>query len=82
MASGKPIVATDIEGYASVLSHGEEGLLVRPKDEKALANALVSLLKDDATRKQMGTQGRAKAEKYSWANIASQVIDYYNDLLR
>ncbi|MBM3166271.1 MAG: glycosyltransferase family 4 protein [Chloroflexi bacterium] len=82
MASGKPIVATDIEGYASVLSPGEEGLLVPPKDEKALANALVSLLKDGTARQQMGTKGRAKAEKYSWENIARQVMDYYNDLLQ
>jgi phosphatidylinositol alpha-mannosyltransferase len=81
MASGKPVVATSIEGYASVLSHTEEGLLVPPKDENALANALVTLLKDQNLRQKMGTQGRAKADKFSWANIARQIIDYYNELL-
>jgi phosphatidylinositol alpha-mannosyltransferase len=81
MASGKPIVATSIEGYASVLSHNEEGLLVPPKDENALADALVTLLEDQKMRERMGAQGRVKAENYSWANIARQVIDYYNELL-
>ena len=81
MASGKPIVATDIEGYASVLAHGEEGLLVPPADEEALALALLSLLSDESLRHQMGVKGRIKAEKYSWANVAQQVMDYYASLL-
>lgn len=81
MASGKPVVATNIEGYASVLTHGEEGLLVPPKDEEALANALLSLMKDRTLRDQMGAKGRIKAEKYSWENVARQVMDYYTSLL-
>ncbi len=81
MASGKPVVATDIEGYASLLTHGEEGLLVPPRDEEALARALLSLLNDEFLRHRMGAKGRIKAEKYSWANVAQQVMDYYTSLL-
>ena len=81
MACGKPVVATNIQGYASVLAHGEEGLLVPPKDEKALAQALLSLLHDKSLRLRMGNKGKSKAEKYSWPNIARQVMDYYNSLL-
>lgn len=81
MACGKPVVATNIQGYASVLAHGEEGLLVPPKDEKSLAHALLSLLHDKSLRLQMGNKGKTKAEKYSWPNIARQVMDYYNTLL-
>jgi len=81
MACGKPVVATNILGYASVLAHGEEGLLVPPKNEKSLARALLSLLYDKSLRLQMGNKGKTKAEKYSWPNIARQVIDYYNSLL-
>ncbi|HEX75071.1 MAG TPA: glycosyltransferase family 4 protein [Dehalococcoidia bacterium] len=81
MASGKPVVATDIEGYASLLTHGEEGLLVPPRDEEALARALLSLLNDESLRHWMGAKGRIKAEKYSWANVAQQVMDYYTSLL-
>lgn len=80
MASGKPVVATDIEGYTSLLAHGEEGLIVPPRDEKSLARALLSLLNDEPLRHQMGAKGRIKAEKYSWANVARQVMDYYTSL--
>ncbi|MEE9466450.1 MAG: glycosyltransferase family 4 protein, partial [Candidatus Neomarinimicrobiota bacterium] len=41
MATGKPIVASNISGYASVLNHGAEGLLVPPRDRQALAQALI-----------------------------------------
>jgi phosphatidylinositol alpha-mannosyltransferase len=81
MACGKPVIASSIQGYASVLDHGEEGLLVPPRDEKSLAHALLSLLNDKALRLQMGAKGRIKAEKYSWPNVARQVIEYYNNLL-
>jgi len=81
MACGKPVVATNIQGYAGVLAHGEEGLLVPPRDEESLAHALLSLLNDKSLRLQMGAKGRTKAEKYSWPNIARQIIDYYDSLL-
>ncbi len=81
MACAKPVVATNIEGYASVLAHGEEGLLVPPKDDESLANALLSLLNDNSLRLKMGAKGRVKAERYSWPNIASEVMDYYSSLL-
>ena len=77
MAIGKPIVATNIDGYASVATHGEEGWLVPPKNSGELAHALISLLKDEKLRQQMGAQGRATAEKYSWERIAQRVLDYY-----
>ncbi len=81
MACGKPVVATNIEGYASVLTNNEEGLLVPPKDEKSLANALLKLLDQKQLRLSMGNKGLFKAEKYSWQNITGQVLNYYNLLL-
>ena len=78
---GLAVVATDIDGYASVLAHNEDGLLVPPRDEESLADALLSLLNDKSLRQQMGAKGRIKSEKYSWANVAQQIMDYYNDLL-
>lgn len=77
MAVGKPIVASNIKGYASVVSHGVEGLLVPPKNEKMLAQALISVMADDPLRQQMGAKGRAKALDYSWQQIAQRVYNYY-----
>ncbi len=77
MAVGKPIVATNIDGYASVVTHGEEGWLVPPKDSRGLAQALVSVMSDETLRQQMGASGRLKAVKYSWEHVAQRVLDYY-----
>ncbi len=77
MAVGKPIVATSIEGYADVVTPGVDGLLVPPKDEKRLAQALLSLMHDESLRQQMGARGELKAKDYSWEHIAYRVLSYY-----
>jgi len=82
MAAGKPVVASNIQGYASVLTHGVEGLLVPPKDEEMLAQALISLMGDQALRQQMGARGKLKAEEYGWERIAQRVLDCYVRVLR
>ena len=81
MAVGKPIIASDIEGYASVLTHNAEGLLIPPKNVEKLAEALISLMTDKSRRKQMGTRGRLKALEYDWTRIAKRVLDFYQDTL-
>jgi len=81
MAVGKPVVASNIDGYASILTHGAEGLLVPPKDEESLAQALISLLSDEALRQKMGAKGILKAQEYDWKNVARRVLDYYREVL-
>jgi len=66
MASGVPIVASDIEGYHEVVDDGVQGVLVKPEDPEALACALASLLRDPARRRAMSAAGREKAQRYSW----------------
>jgi phosphatidylinositol alpha-mannosyltransferase len=77
MSMSKPIVASNIEGYASVISHGADGLLVPPADKDKLAQALISLLNDEALRQEMGAKGRIKALEHSWEHIAQRVFAYY-----
>ncbi|MBA7694148.1 Phosphatidyl-myo-inositol mannosyltransferase [subsurface metagenome] len=81
MAVGKPILATNIDGYATVVTHGAEGFLVPPKDSEKLAEALISLLSNKSLRQQMGDRGRTKAQDYSWEHIAQRVMDYYMRIL-
>jgi len=81
MAAGKPVVASNIEGYASVMQSGVHGLLVPPEDEVALAEALGRLLSDKALREEMGDRGRKEAEGYSWRHVSQRVFDYYQRLL-
>ncbi len=81
MAIGKPIVASNIAGYATVVNHGVEGLLVPPRDKRSLAQALISLMTDESLRHQMGAKGRAKALDYGWQQIAQRVYNYYVEVL-
>jgi phosphatidylinositol alpha-mannosyltransferase len=81
MAAGRPIVASDIPGYRSVLEHGREGLLIEPENEHALADALISLLTNPGVRAEMGQRGREKAQRYDWPIIARELIGLYERLL-
>jgi phosphatidylinositol alpha-mannosyltransferase len=81
MAAGRAIVASNIEGYASVVTHGVEGLLVLPKDAEALSHALVHLLADDQLRARMGAMGRLRAEQFSWERISQRILSYYERLI-
>lgn len=77
MASGLPIVASDIPGYASVVEHGKQGLLIEPKNIEMLAMSLIRLLADQNLRQQMSEAGRAKAPQYSWKSVAQKVLEIY-----
>ena len=77
MASGTPIVATNIAGYASVLTDGQEGLMAQPSNHRSLAARLLALLKDKQLREDMAGRGLATAEKYSWENVSRQVLEFY-----
>ena len=80
MAAGIPVVASNIDGYASVITHGVDGLLVRPNDAMALADTLTGLLQDPAQRVTLATAGRQTVEEYSWPRVAQRVLSYYERL--
>ncbi len=80
MAAGIPVVASDIEGYASVITHGVDGLLVRPNDAMALADALTALLQDPKRRATLAAAGRRTVEDYSWPRVTERVLSYYERL--
>jgi phosphatidylinositol alpha-mannosyltransferase len=81
MAAGKPVVASNVEGYASLVTDSAQGLLVPPKNEEKLANALVSLMTDERLRREMGARGKVRAAEYGWQIVARRVMDYYNKVL-
>ena len=81
MAAGKPIVASDIEGYMGILSHGEQGLLFRRRDSEHLASALDTLIRDRELAARLGATGREMVEQYRWKVVAQQVEDYYHDCM-
>jgi phosphatidylinositol alpha-mannosyltransferase len=77
MASGKPVVATDIPGYASVLTHERQGILVEPQNSASLALGLVRVLADRELRARFEEIGPVTAAKYAWPHVARGVLDVY-----
>ena len=82
MACGKPVIASNLPGVRSVVSDGQDGLLVRPGDVQDLAEKIEWLLGDAPRRKAMGGQGRAKVEqRYAWSKIIPRLVEIYHEVL-
>ncbi|MFH1652052.1 MAG: glycosyltransferase family 4 protein [Chloroflexota bacterium] len=81
MAVGKPIVASNIEGYASVMKDGVQGLLVPPRDSDKLAEAIISLLTNPALCDDIRRRCRIHALQYDWENVACMVESVYEQVL-
>jgi len=81
-ASGRAIVTTDMPGCRHAVRHGENGLLVPPKDPISLAEALSKLIENPELRKQMGIAGHARAlREFSEDTIVPKTFAVYRDLL-
>ena len=81
-AAGLPLVTTDAPGCREVVTHGENGYLVPPRDSSALAAALNRLIQDQALRRRFGAKSRARAEAiFANERVFAQVLRVYEDLL-
>lgn len=81
LAAGKPVVASNIRGYATVINHGIDGILVPPRQPEEIATAICSLLENEALRQQLIENGMLRVSEYAWPRVAQGVMNYYNELL-
>lgn len=79
MAAGKPVIASNIVGYAGVMSDGFEGFLVPPKDEDELASAMARLIESESLRAEMGGRGLTRVQEFTWEKVADRVMGVYSD---
>jgi glycosyltransferase involved in cell wall biosynthesis len=83
MASGTPVVASDVGGLQFTVLPEETGLLAPPKDDAAFAVAIDRILSNPDWKNQLGKQARARVEeKFSWDGVAHQLSDLYIKLLK
>jgi L-malate glycosyltransferase len=83
MAMGHAVVGTTAGGIPEAVVHEETGLLVEPADAKALAAAIVRLLKDADRRKQFGEAGRARVtEHFGIDRLVEGTLDAYRKFSR
>ena len=79
MACARPIVATTAGGIPEIVEDGVNGLLVPPRDQAALAGAIVRALNDAALRRRMGEAGFARVnERFTVEKMVAETADVYN----
>lgn len=82
MSMGLPIVATNVSGTAEVVQDGITGFLVPPGNQDAMADSLMSLMKDPHLRDRMGKAGRNRCvEEFSLEHTAMQTTALYHKLI-
>lgn len=79
LSFGKPVIATHAATTPEIIK--ECGIMIQPNDAKALANAIITILKNDKLRKKMSRNALKKAEELSWDNIAKMHMKVYEEVL-
>ncbi|HKP51852.1 MAG TPA: glycosyltransferase [Chloroflexia bacterium] len=79
MASGTPVIASNVGGLSFTVKDGETGYLVPEENHFALAEQVHTLLKNPELRLRMGEEAATHAQQYSWSNIADQIVAVYNE---
>ena len=80
MAAGKPVLASDIDGFREVVNHGREGELLPPDDPSAWARALVRLSREPIRAAAYGERGRLTVQRYAWPAVAREVLGLYRSI--
>jgi glycosyltransferase involved in cell wall biosynthesis len=80
MAHGRPVVAAAVGGLRDLVVDGETGLMVPPRDPRALRAALERLLGDRDLRRALGAAARLRAqERFSWDAVSGAMISAYSE---
>lgn len=81
MASGVAIVATDVSGVRDLICSDEQGVIVPPGDEHALAQALCSLIQDPSCRDRLARAGQERIRKFQVRDIGPQYAAVFSQLI-
>ncbi len=79
MASGVPIVASDLPSIKEILRHDENAWLVRPGDPLALAEGIRILLSDRNRAESLAKTARKDVKRYTWNDRAAQIIEFIQE---
>lgn len=83
MSAGIPVIGSDFPLWRDILVKNDCGICINPEDPAAIAEAVRSLLSDDAKAFRMGQNGRkAVLEKYNWTAEGQKLIKIYQEILR
>ena len=80
LASGTPVVTTNVGGIPYIVKHEKTALLVDPDDYIAMAAAICKLLKNSQFREEIIDKGRDSVRQYSWSEVGQHWISLYKNL--
>ena len=80
MASGLPVIASDIDTYSQIITDGKDGLLFKRGNADSLSEVILNLTKDVDLRRKISQNSQITAEKYDWEKIAESYISLYREL--
>lgn len=80
MATGTPVIASEVGGLAFLVREGETGFLIPVRDAAALAQRMITLLRNPQQLAKMRTAATSIAQQYTWSTIADQLLDVFEDL--
>ncbi|MBD2335617.1 glycosyltransferase family 1 protein [Calothrix sp. FACHB-156] len=82
MASGTPVIASDVGGLQFTVVSEKTGILAPPRDVPAFTDAIDRILMNPEWRNQLGKAARERViSKFSWDGVASQLSELYTQLL-
>jgi glycosyltransferase involved in cell wall biosynthesis len=82
MACGTPVVGSAVGGLLDTIEHGRTGLLVPPRDPRAVAAAAGRLFANPSLCVHMGAEGAARVrQEYTWPQVARTTLDVYGRVL-
>jgi glycosyltransferase involved in cell wall biosynthesis len=82
MACELPVVACTAGALPEVVGGDGAGILVPPRDARALAEAIQRLLKDPGLRRRMGQAARQRVlNLFTWENAARQLVEVYREVI-
>lgn len=82
LASGVPVVSTDVGGVKHLLSDGDTGLLVPPGRPQAMADAVLRLLASPELRERLVVNGLRAVRRYTWVQVAPLLLSVYRQAQR
>lgn len=81
MAMELPVVATSVSGIPELVVDGETGIIVPPKDVKALSNAMLKIVRDAKKMRNMGLAGRNRVfQMFTIERMLQELMGYYQQL--
>jgi glycosyltransferase involved in cell wall biosynthesis len=76
-ASEKPVIASDMSN-PGIVEEGKTGFIFKSEDIEDLASKMITLLKNEKLREEMGIVAKAKVKQYDWSEVAERYIEIYN----